>query len=172
MKKILMAFLTFTLGACGVSGSLDNLVTVKDQKMGIATKNPDELLTVNGSIHAKEVRVDLDGALAPDYVFSHYNGQPTLNNYQRIPLDQLEDFVRQQGHLPGVPTHEMLTRDGLDLKAFSLTLLEKIEELSLYLIEQQMQIDTLQKALDQDINLRCEKKSPTPSKYSSEKVQN
>lgn len=160
MKKILLAFFTLSLGACGASGSMTELITVKDQKVGIATKNPDERLTVNGSIHAKEVRVDLEGALVPDYVFADFKGQPTENNYQRMPLNQLKDFILNEGHLPGVPAQEMLDRNGLDLKDFTLTLLEKIEELSLYLIEQQNQIDKLQLALKQNMNLATQK---TPS---------
>lgn len=157
MKKILWTILALSLSACGTSESMANLITIKDQKMGIATKNPDQRLTVNGGIHAKEVRVDLEGALAPDYVFSHFNGEPTINRYQRMPLEQLHDYIKKQGHLPGVPTQDMLNREGLDLKAFSLTLLEKIEELTLYLIEQQIQMDSLQNTLDQRINSESSK---------------
>lgn len=152
MKNIFLAFLALNLSACGSSESVAHLITVKDQKVGIATKNPDERLTVNGSIHAKEVRVDLDGALAPDYVFSQYNGQPTIIDYKRMPIEELKIYIQSQGHLPGVPTEDMLNRDGLDVKAFSLTLLEKIEELTLYLIEQQSQIDSLKHVLARDMN--------------------
>ena len=64
-----------TFYACGTTSGLSELVTVSDQKIGIATQNPDERLTVNGGIHAQEVRIDLQGALAPDYVFQDYSGQ-------------------------------------------------------------------------------------------------
>ena len=147
MKKILVTFLAVLISGCGTSESIATLITVKDQKIGVDTKNPDELLTVNGSIHAKEVRVDLDGALTPDYVFDHYNGETTPIDYRRMPIEELQAYIINQGHLPGVPTHELLSNNGLDLKTFSLTLLEKIEELTLYLIEQQNQIEILQKTL-------------------------
>ena len=169
MKKILMAYMVFALSACSSTESIAKLVTINDEKMGIATKTPDELLTVNGSIHAKEVRVDLDGALAPDYVFAHYNKQPTVNNYQRMSLDQLKAFIQKQGHLPGVPTQDMLDREGMDLKAFSLTLLEKIEELSLYLIEQQYHIDTLMQALSKNASDSLQNKMQAPTKNSPKK---
>ena len=161
MKKILAIFLGVLISGCGSSESIPSLITVKDQKIGIDTKNPDELLTVNGSVHAKEVRVDLDGALAPDYVFDQYNGAATHPNYSRMPIEELQAYVQKHGHLPGVPTHEALSSNGMDLKKFSLTLLEKIEELTLYLIEQQNQIKILQNTL--------EVKAQSPSFNSTEK---
>jgi len=172
MKKILWAFLALFLGACSSSESLTQLITIKDQKMGIATKNPDQRLTVNGGIHAKEVIVDLNGALAPDYVFTEFNGQPTTNNYRRMPLDQLKTYVQNNGHLPGVPSHEVLNRNGLDLKAFSLTLLEKIEELTLYLIQQQSQIESLEAALKQNTNLALDKTTIDQEKNPLKKSEN
>ena len=172
MKKILTTFLAVSLSACGPTESIATLVTVKDQKVGIATENPDELLTVNGSIHTKEVRVDLDGSLAPDYVFDHYKGLPTANSYTRMPLDKLKAYVRANGHLPMVPTQDDLNLNGMDLKAFSLTLLEKIEELTLYLFEQQEQIETLKNALNSRADAESEKKTQPLIENPSEKIEN
>lgn len=172
MKNILVAISILSLFGCGSTQSMTDLVTVKEQKIGINTKNPDELLTVNGSIHAKEVRIDLNGALAPDYVFEAYRGTSTSKHYQRMSLSQLETYIKKQGHLPGVPSQEILDRDGLDLKAFSLTLLEKIEELTLYLLEQQHQINQLQNTLEDKTNITPKYTRKEYAKKAGEKTEN
>ena len=76
------------------------------------------------------------------------------------------------GGLPGVPSHEVLNRNGLDLKAFSLILLEKIEELTLYLIQQQSQIESLEAALKQNTNLAVDKTTADQEKNPMKKNQN
>lgn len=95
--------------------------------VGVGTSNPDEKLTVKGTIHAEEVRVDLN-VPAPDYVFE--------NNYRLLPLAELESFLCENKHLPGLPSGAEMEKDGLNLKEMNLLLLEKIEELTLYIIEQ------------------------------------
>jgi len=52
------------------------------------------------------------------------------------PLSQVATYVRQQGHLPGVPSAEQVQREGVDLVRMNSLLLEKVEELTLYGIEQ------------------------------------
>lgn len=113
--------------------SLDHLGNV-----GIGTTNPDEKLTVKGNIHSQEVRVDLAGVIAPDYVFE--------KNYNLMPVDEVEKFINTEGHLPKIPSAEELERDGLNLKEMNLKLLEKIEELTLYIIEQNNEIKSLKES--------------------------
>jgi len=71
-----------------------------------------------------------------------------------------------------VPTQDDLNLNGMDLKAFSLTLLEKIEELTLYLFEQQEQIETLKNALDSRADAESEIKTQPLTENPSEKVEN
>ncbi|WP_442845069.1 hypothetical protein [Leeuwenhoekiella sp. H156] len=99
-----------------------------DGKQGINTSTPDEALTVKGKIHTQEVRVDLAGAVAPDYVF-----QP---EYQLLTPAEIEKYIMQVGHLPNIPSAEDMEEEGLNLKIMNLKLLEKIEELTLYIIDQ------------------------------------
>lgn len=90
-----------------------------------------------------ELQVDPDGTLrvngtamtVPDYVFD-----PT---YELMPLSDLEAFVREERHLPNVPNAEEIKREGLKLTHFPIQLLEKVEELALYAIEQHKQIEGL-----------------------------
>lgn len=95
-----------------------------------------------------ELRVTADGEVFtngtqvhPDYVFEA--------GYELMPLEDLADFVRDHRHLPNVLTSEQRERQGgIDLASFPVQLLEKIEELALYTIEQHEQIQELQARLE------------------------
>ncbi len=100
--------------------------------VGIGTKNPDSKLTVKGKIHAQEVKVDLSGAVAPDYVFGE--------DYHLLSLAEVSSHISKHKHLPGIPSAADMARDGVSLKELNLKLLEKIEELTLYLIQQQKEL--------------------------------
>lgn len=145
MKKILLFIFiisaTFSYGQRNPFKNLDE----KDGKIGIGTKTPDELLTVKGTIHTQEVRVDLQGSVAPDYVFEHYfdNHSDSNPEYVLIPLEELELFIKNNHHLPKIPSASNMDENGLSLKEMNLLLLEKIEELTLYTLQQQKEIDDL-----------------------------
>ena len=130
---------------CGAQNNLSE-ITQKDGMIGIGTSNPDQKLTVKGKIHTQEVLVDLKGAVARDYVFErYYQGYSTLkNDYQMLDLKSLEAFLKQNHHLPEIPSAQHLKKEGLELKKMNLLLLQKIEELTLYTLEQQKQLDALQ----------------------------
>jgi hypothetical protein len=107
--------------------------------VGIDVTNPEYKLEVNGTIHAREVKVDLTGALA-DFVFN--------TDYQLMPLTEVEQFVKTNKHLPSIPSATEVQNNGLNMGEMQNKLLQKIEELTLYLIEQQKEIDDLKKQLD------------------------
>lgn len=146
MKTATLCLLTLLVSfSCGAQNSLSS-ITQKNGMIGIGTSDPDQKLTVKGKIHTQEVLVDLNGAVAPDYVFEkYYQGQSALNSdYQMLDLKSLEAFLKQNHHLPEIPSAQKLKEDGLELKKMNLLLLQKIEELTLYTIEQQKQLDALQ----------------------------
>ncbi|WP_417887147.1 hypothetical protein [Zunongwangia sp.] len=99
-------------------------------------KVPDAKLAVNGTIHTKEVKIDLNGALVPDYVFNE--------NYKLLTLQKIKGFIKKNGHLPNVPSAQEMNEEGLHLKEMNLKLLEKVEELTLYLLEQEQRIKRLE----------------------------
>ncbi|WP_417887104.1 hypothetical protein [Zunongwangia sp.] len=115
----------------------DNLVLKPNGNVGIGTLEPDSRLTVNGNIHTQEVKVDLNGVVAPDYVFD--------SNYRLLTLQQVQEFIDKHGHLPNVPSAKEMNKEGLHLKEMNLKLLEKVEELTLYTIEQHKEIMRLKK---------------------------
>ncbi len=93
--------------------------------IGIGTTTPSEKLEVNGTIRTKEVKVE--STPWPDYVFS--------DTYQLNPLSEVSSYIRENHHLPGIPTAEEVAENGIKLGEMNAKLLEKIEELTLYLIE-------------------------------------
>ncbi len=102
--------------------------------LGIGTTAPDAKLAVKGNIHTNEVKVDLLGAVAPDYVF--------YKDYDLKTLNEVENYIAKEGHLPNIPSAKEMETNGLLLKEMNLKLLEKIEELILYTIQQEKEIKT------------------------------
>jgi hypothetical protein len=96
-------------------------------------------LAVEGKVIAEEVQVDLKGNW-PDYVFT-----PA---HRRLSLPALEQFVLTNKHLPNIPSAaEVKAKGGIELGDMNVRLLEKVEELTLYIIEQQQHIEQLQQAV-------------------------
>jgi hypothetical protein len=127
------------------SGNTQERMSIVADKVGIGTTNPDEKLTVKGKIHTQEVRVDLAGAITPDYVFE--------KDYNLLPLSELETYINANKHLPEVPSAKQMEAEGLNLKEMNLILLKKVEELTLHLISKEKEIEELQERMDK-IELR------------------
>ncbi|NND61648.1 MAG: hypothetical protein HKN48_00485 [Flavobacteriaceae bacterium] len=151
MKKLLLIVFVLTSISCFSQRNRFRNMVERNGQIGIGTTAPDELLTVKGKIHTQEVLVDLEGAVAPDYVFEHYFfGKSRLNEtYVRPTLAELEAYLEINHHLPGIPSAENMQQEGISLKELNLKLLEKIEELTLYTLEQQKEIDALKQRLIQ-----------------------
>jgi len=100
---------------------------------------------VNGSIHTKQVNVDLINW--PDYVFQ--------KDYTLKPLSEVKVFIDKNHHLPDVPTATEVEKNGLNLGEMNKVLVQKMEELTLYLIEQNKQLaeqNKINKSLQKQIN--------------------
>jgi hypothetical protein len=104
--------------------------------VGIGTTNPQNKLDVNGTIRAKEVKVETGWA---DFVFT-----PT---YKLRPLSEVEQFIKTNGHLPEIPKAEDVQQNGVNLGDMQTKLLQKVEELTLYSIEQEKANAALQQQL-------------------------
>ena len=106
--------------------------------VGIGTTDPKNKLSVNGTIWAKKVKVSLIDAA--DWVFE--------DDYDLRTLDEVEKYVKNNKHLPEIPSAEEFRQNGLNVAEMDNKLLQKIEELTLYLIEQNKQNQAQQKQLE------------------------
>lgn len=104
-------------------------------RVGIGTATPQAKLAVNGTVCATKVRVSATGCWA-DYVFN--------TGYRLRPLSEVEQYINQYHHLPEVPSAEEVEKNGLDVGDNQAMLLKKIEELTLYVIEQNKKIEALE----------------------------
>ncbi|MEX0273467.1 MAG: malectin domain-containing carbohydrate-binding protein [Flavobacteriaceae bacterium] len=96
--------------------------------VGIGTSTPGAYkLAVNGDIRAKKVKVET--ANWPDYVFTEAHDLPTL--------EEVRQHIAEKGHLPNIPSATEVEANGLDLGEMNRLLLEKLEELTLYILDQE-----------------------------------
>lgn len=124
-----------------------NLVMVKgDGSVGInAMDTKGYKLAVGGSMIAERVKVKLQGNW-PDYVFS--------DTYQLPSLAEVAIYVKAHKHLPDMPAAEDVQKEGQDVGEMNKQLLKKVEELTLYLIQQQHANETIQlkmKKLEEEV---------------------
>jgi hypothetical protein len=110
--------------------------------VGIGTGTPSAKLDVNGDLAVSgNIRIK-DWTLAvPDTVF-----EP---DYQLPGLDEVRDYVDRNKHLPDIPSAAEVHRDGLSVGEFCMKLLKKIEEFTLYVVQQQETIRGLEQRLEQ-----------------------
>ncbi|MFT4536661.1 MAG: hypothetical protein ACI9P5_004037 [Saprospiraceae bacterium] len=96
----------------------------------------DYLLAVDGKIISEEVRAEVSGSW-PDYVFK--------DDYKLTPLNILEQEIKEKGHLPNIPSAEEVEQNGFELGDMQKRMMEKVEELTLYVIELKKEIEALKK---------------------------
>ncbi len=114
-------------------------VVIGDKRCTTTVGGFNARLSVDGIIFAKEVRVTQTGWA--DYVFTP--------DYQLMPLPELRQYIDEHGHLPEVPTEEQVAKDGVSVTAMQVTLLKKVEELTLYVLELDAENKRLKMAIDQ-----------------------
>lgn len=113
----------------------DGTVTFEKGVVGIGTASPDLAykLSVNGTIRAKEVIVDTGWS---DFVFE--------DTYRLRSLEEVRSHIEEHGHLPDVPSAATVEAEGLSVGEAQKIMMQKIEELTLYMIEKDKQVAALQ----------------------------
>lgn len=96
-----------------------------------------------GLLHAREIKVDLQ--TWPDYVFEH--------DYDLRPLKDLEAYIQKEGHLPNVPSAKEIEENGMNVGEMNKIMMEKLEELTLYVIDLQKQVEE-QNALIMELRIK------------------
>lgn len=116
----------FETTTLGTSARVERMRIDSAGRVGIGTTTPRYLLSVNGTIGAKEVLIT--GTGWSDYVFR--------KQYRLRPLDEVKAYIDKQHHLPGIPSEQEVKEKGVGLAEMQAKLLAKIEELTLHLIHQ------------------------------------
>jgi len=114
----------FTIGDYDGQVYTTRMTILQNGYVGIGTVTPNEKLSVNGKIRAQEIKVET--ANWPDYVFK--------KDYQLPTLEETENQIKLNGHLPGIPSAAEVKANGIEVGEMNAKLLRKIEELTLHLI--------------------------------------
>ena len=107
--------------------------------VGIWTDDPQSELAVNGTVTAKEVIVTSNGW--PDFVFDE--------KYKVASLDRVESYIKENKHLPDIPSAKEVEEKGIAMSDMIARQMQKIEELTLYLIEVKKENEALKKQDDE-----------------------
>jgi hypothetical protein len=102
-----------------------------NKNVGIGTTTPSHKLSVVGTINSEEIIVEEN--VGADFVFEASYDLPTLQD--------IEAFIEQNQHLPGIAPASQMIEEGVKVGELQMQLLQKIEELTLYTIEQQKLIE-------------------------------
>lgn len=116
---------TYDVGQMNISGKVS---------IGTGAVDPNYQLQVKGKIRTQEIKVE--NQHWPDYVF-----EPA---YELQNLKATERFIKENKHLPGMPSAKEVSVNGLDVGEMNSRLLQKIEELTLHIIEQDKRIERLE----------------------------
>lgn len=118
----------------------NDLLSFQGGSVGINTQNTgSHKLAVNGSIGARRVKVEV--GTWSDFVFN--------KNYNLPSIQEVEEHIQIHGHLKDIPSEKEVLEKGVDLGEMDAKLLQKIEELTLYIIELEKTTIALKERLDQ-----------------------
>jgi hypothetical protein len=139
-----------------------------DGKVGIGTTSPSATLDVAGNIKAHEIEVtlaamqdlQLNGTLAANNITYTANGNTAdfvfEDNYHLKDLTEVEAFIKTNKHLPEIPSATEMEEAGVNLAEMNKLLLMKVEELTLYSIEQEKKIEKLAENNKRIEKIECE----------------
>ena len=117
------------------TGNGEVMRITSNSNVGIGTQNPAYKLDVLGTIRAKEVLVNLDGGA--DFVFE--------KDYKLPTIEHVANYVQENKHLPDIPSANEMVKNGVSMGDMQVKLLQKVEELTLYVIELKKEIETMKK---------------------------
>jgi hypothetical protein len=110
------------------------VMSITNNNVGIGTTNPTSKLTVAGNISSREVKVTVDAGA--DFVFEKEYNLPSLSF--------LEKYIKENKHLPEIASAKEMQENGINLSEMNIKLLQKMEEMTLYMIEQNKRIEKLE----------------------------
>jgi hypothetical protein len=120
-----------------MTNNLSRISILYDGRVGIGTDSPIHLFEVKGTMRAQELIIET--ANWPDYVFA--------GDYQLRPLEDVARFIEEHHHLPGIKSAKEMEASGVAVGDTQKKMMEKIEELTLYVIELKKEIELLKREL-------------------------
>ena len=127
----------FTKGTDGPGPIYESMRIARNGNIGIGTTVPDAKLSVNGNIRAKEIKVETGWS---DFVFEKDYHLPTLQ--------EVEAHIKEKGHLQDIPSAREVEENGIYLGEMNAKLLQKIEELTLYIIQLEGKLEGIQQEIN------------------------
>ncbi len=125
-------------GAVGFSifvGNANNVFeAIRINNNGNITINSGDM-DINGKINAQEIQLQQDAL--PDYVFA--------DDYSLMPINKVESYIKENKHLPEMPSAQEAQENGINIGEMQAKLLQKIEELTLYVIDMNKEMETIKK---------------------------
>ena len=117
------------------SSLLERLRIEQNGNVNIGSPSTEGNLIVNGTVTTKEVKVQLD--VWADHIFE--------DNYNLPSLDKVETYIKENKHLPDIPSAKQVEEEGLSMAEMMKKQMQKIEELTLYLIEMKKENEELKR---------------------------
>lgn len=138
----------------------NRMIILNNGNVGIGVDNPKEKLHVNGAIQAAELILDsciyateitVDGKIRAEEIIVETNGADFVfaDDYQLLPLSEVKTFIQEHKHLPEIKSAQEMQENGVGINELQTQLLQKIEELTLYLIQQEQIIQELRQEVEQ-----------------------
>jgi len=141
--SIISKYINGLIGFYTGSSTTRKMTIMANGNVGIGTVNPAYKLDVLGTIRTKEVLVNLDGGA--DFVFE--------KGYKLLPIEHVANYVQENKHLPDIPSANEMVKNGVSMGDMQVKLLQKVEELTLYAIQE----NNSKKELERKYNALLEK---------------
>ncbi|HNI43975.1 MAG TPA: hypothetical protein PK230_04705, partial [Chitinophagales bacterium] len=127
-------------GSANLSSDFMGRILYRDSDGFYVSSNGPNTFNVNGRLRAKEIKVELGGLWA-DYVFAQ--------DYCLRPLAEVEQYIKEHQHLPNIPSATTVETEGIEIASMVAKQMEKIEELTLYMIDMDKKLAALQNENEQ-----------------------
>ena len=126
----------------------DVIMTAGSGQVGIGVDDPEYKLDVAGTIHADELITD--GTIRASEIIVSTTGADFVfaDDYQLRPLSEVKTFIQENKHLPEIKSAQEMQENGVGINELQTQLLQKIEELTLYILQQEERIKVLEAELN------------------------
>jgi len=120
-------------GEMDIHNGVANILHLGTNGMFSISNNTQKTFVVEASGLTRARKIKVDAEIWADYVFEE--------DYPLMPLSEVESFLKEHKHLPSIPSEKVMKEEGIDLAEMNVKMMEKIEELTLYLIQQKKELE-------------------------------